>query len=128
MIKINDIQIAPTNICLDVYMGDEIEQIGEYIDKRYDYEFDDNHYNSFFAVMRERNGFCHQVVDEDERIKLIIWILEPDDIITLSHEVIHATWYIQHMTDFKFSWDSQEIQTYLHDYMLYQILKAKTND
>ncbi len=123
MIEINNIQIAPTHIMLDVLLGDDIESINERIDTKYDYEFDDTHYGNFIEAMRERQGFCHQVMRDDGIPRLLIWVRDKDDLITISHEVIHATWWIQHYSGFKFSYDSQEIQTFLHDYVMYEILK-----
>jgi len=124
MTKVEGIRIAPTHLMLDAYFGDDVEAIGEEIDKRYDYDFDDQHYRTFYEVMRERKGFAHQVVDEDGMLRLIMWVLDPNDLVTISHEIIHVTWYVQYLSGFRFSFDAQEIQAYLHDYVMEQILKS----
>ncbi len=123
MIEIKDLQIAPTHLMLDVYIGEDVDDISEVLEKQYDYDAEDSHYRNFLEVMKERAGFCHQVHKEDGMPRLLLWVRNKDDLITLSHEIIHATWYVQYYSDFKFAYDSQEIQAYLHDYMMSQILK-----
>jgi len=116
------IRLAPSHLQLDFYAGEDFDKLAWEIDDRYDYEFDDNEYSNFIEVMKERKGFCHQVYEEDGTIKLLVWVRDINDMITLSHEIIHATWYIQKFTGFNFSYESQEMQCYLHDYIVEQIL------
>ncbi len=108
---------------MDVYIGDDTEYMERVIEDKYDTNADDADVYDFIKAIDTRRGFLGWVYDEEGKIKLLMWVRDDDDLITISHEVIHTTWYLQHFAGFNFSYDSQEIQTYLYEYIMTRILK-----
>lgn len=118
MKKILDIQLAPTPYTLDVLFGDDIDEISEYIDSNYDFDKEEGDY---YKALELRKGFCDEVYDENGMRRILVYVKDKEDLITIAHEVLHVTWYIQYWTGFNFSWDSQEIQAYLLEYIMKEI-------
>jgi hypothetical protein len=123
MIEIKNIQIAPTNFMLDVYLGEDVEDIAVKLDEIYDWRFDNGDYSHIIEEMRARRGFTDEVYDGEGIRRLVVWVKDKDDLITIGHEVLHVTWYVQRFTGFNFSYESQEIQAYLFEYIMALILK-----
>jgi len=125
MRKIIGLQAAPTRLLVDLYFGEDIEKIEKEIDDKYDKGEDEDDFDS---AIESRRGFCGWVYDEDNVLRLLIYVRNSSDLITLGHEVIHATWYVQYFSGFKFSYNSQEIQTYLYEYLMTEILKQLSDE
>jgi hypothetical protein len=125
MIRIIGLQAAPTRLLIDLYFGEDIEEIEKEIDDKYDKGEDEDDFDS---AIESRRGFCGWVYDKENVLRLLIYVRDPDDLITLGHEIIHATWYVQYFSGFRFAFDSQEIQAYLYEYIMTEVLKQLNNE
>jgi hypothetical protein len=128
MREILGLQLAPTTLLLDTYLGDDTEYVERVIEDKYDMDADDADIHDFIKALDTRRGFLGWVYDEEGKLRLLMWIRDEEDLVTLSHEVIHATWYMEHFAGFNFSYESQEIQTYLFEYIMTNILKRLSDE
>ena len=111
-LRYKEITLTPTDICLEVFIGKK-KDIVKKLKK------DNGEKKSYW---KEMIGDSSCVVGLENHI--FMFLLE-DDIKTIVHESVHATWFLDEIVGFNFNIESQEMQAYYVDYIVGEILKMK---
>ena len=111
-VKHEVIELSPTDICLEVYIGNRKDVI---------------------KLIKKNNGekksYWKSLIGEDScTINLgnhIIIFLREYDPQEIVHEAVHASWELSKLVGYNFSYKNQEIQAYQVDYIIGKVLSMK---
>lgn len=91
-------------------------QFGKYLKKEWDIEFEDS---------ENITGFAQKIEDEDGTPYYYVWLLDKNDVVTISHEFNHTVYQIARHVGIKFCEESEEFFTHLQDDFFTQFLKKR---
>ena len=106
------IELTPTDICLEVLIGKK-KQMVKFLKKEYGQK--KSHWKEMIG-----DSSC-AVLDANH---IYIFLLN-DDISTIAHEAVHASWFLDEIVEFNYNQDNQEIQAYYVDYIVGEIISMK---
>jgi hypothetical protein len=114
------IRLAPTTIKADFIFGNDSEKIYNHIEGSYN-GFSDH----IDDALNNNRGFTEHLVEKksNKEQRILVYVNNSEDLITISHEIIHVTWIIRDICGFKYTNDTGEFQAYLHDYIFEKVLE-----
>ena len=111
-VKHKVIELNPTDICLEVYIGKDKDVI-----------------KSVIKNNGKDKSFWKEHIDKDpctinmgNHIIIVLQDFNPQDIV---HESVHASWELAKIVGYKFSYKNQEQQAYQVDFIVGEILDMK---
>lgn len=111
------IELTPTDICLEVFMGDRKDMINLL---RKDHEKNKK---------KRRKSYWKKVIGDSPCVvgmgNHIYMFLFNDDLQTIVHETVHATWFLDDIVEFNYDFQNQEMQAYYVDYIFSEIMSMR---
>jgi hypothetical protein len=117
--KLKTIKLLPTDFCVDVWIGGSISTLAEAFSKRYgasiEYYKEDMHINSLSTINSS----------DDSELKghtRFVMILQKKNNQVIVHEVLHLLWHMNKRIGLEMSFESQEWQACMFDYVFSEII------
>jgi len=117
MIYKKNIRLAPTQFMMDVLVCP---------------------FQDLFSLLQEKYPGVRFEVDEGlmdlgsvwtvstkKGTKILVYIHELDDVVTVAHEALHVTYLLDSWCGFNYSKDNEESHAYMHSYIMELILNLK---
>lgn len=117
-VKLHTIELHPTFYKLDILVCSDRDRLAKFMSKRYGED------ESYYLPILTK-PFCGVIEHSGEYANRIVICTPTYNVITMAHEVIHATWQLDNIAGFKMNYTSQEFQAYMVSYILSHLYENK---
>ena len=117
--KLKVIRIYPSVWDLDVIVGGTQKELEEISKKRYGLTYNFLQHNECTSIDSAINS------ELKGRRGVVVTIKNTTDKLTIVHEIVHAIWHIADYIGYKITYDTQEWQAILFEYIFDEITKKE---